>query len=468
MNIIAKRAATEDLFVWDERLIRKYDVPGPRYTSYPTALQFTESFGPDAYREYLSPRPVSIGALSLYVHVPYCRNICYYCACNKIVTRDQSVAERYLDALEKEVKLLAPYFDGRRKVTQLHWGGGTPTFLSGAELTRLMHILSSHFTLIDSADREYSIELDPRSIDVDAIALLKGLGFNRVSMGVQDFDPAVQQAINRIQTFEKVDELVRAIRVHRFKSLSFDLIYGLPNQNRDSIEQTLNQVVRLSPDRISCYSYAHLPERFSSQRSIDRLQIPTADEKLEIFHRMVEQLTEAGYLYVGMDHFVKPDDELASAMHNGTLHRNFQGYSTQMAPELIGIGVSSISNTGDLYAQNAKRIDDYFDLLDKGQLPIERGIVLSDEDKLRREVIMQLICRMQLDMRKIEQRFEIDFATFFRNELAALKNMANEGLLTMTDRWIHITGTGRPLIRNICMIFDAYSDGEQTRFSKTI
>lgn len=463
-----EQANIEDLFVWDEGLIRKYDVPGPRYTSYPTALQFNERFDSESYSRYLRERPSSIGPLSLYVHIPYCRNICYYCACNKIVTRDASVAEPYLNALEKEISLLAPNFDSRRKVMQLHWGGGTPTFLSNAELTRLMHILATHFTLVDSPDREYSIELDPRTVDPSTIALLKGIGFNRVSMGIQDFDPAVQKSVNRIQSVESVKTLVDAVRDHRFKSLSFDLIYGLPNQSRHSIEATLDSVIELSPDRISCYSYAHLPERFSSQRSIGRLEIPSADEKLEIFHRMVERLTEAGYLYVGMDHFVKPEDELAQAMHNGSLYRNFQGYSTQKAPELIGIGVSSISSTGDVYAQNAKSLDDYLRLLADDQLPVERGLELSREDQLRREVIMHLICRMNVRKDLIEDRYQIEFDDYFSDELARLAPMQAEGLLQLGDDSIEVTPAGRPLIRNICMEFDAYSRAEQKRFSKTI
>jgi len=453
---------------WDSRLIRKYDVAGPRYTSYPTAVQFRDDFGPSDYEQYLRERPPTIGPMSLYVHIPYCRNICYYCACNKIVTRDAEVAERYLVAVEKEVELLSRYFDRRRRVTQLHWGGGTPTFLSNAELTRLMHVLASHFSLIDAPEREYSIEIDPRSVDADTIALLKGLGFNRISMGIQDFNEDVQRAINRIQPFGTVERLVHAVREHRFKSMSFDLIYGLPRQNRASIARTIDQVIALAPDRISCYSYAHLPDIFKTQRSIDRLQIPSADEKLEILHTITERLADAGYLYVGMDHFVKPEDELARALRAGTLQRNFQGYSTQLAPELIGIGVSSISSTSDLYCQNVKTVEEYYALLDEKKLPVQRGLRLSKEDQLRRDVIMQLICRLHLDTEEIEERHGIDFRTHFERELGVLEEMEREGLVETLGNALYVTPVGRPLIRNICMVFDAYLDPSKQRFSRTI
>ncbi|MBK8992115.1 MAG: oxygen-independent coproporphyrinogen III oxidase [Gammaproteobacteria bacterium] len=468
MDIQLARHGFDDRIRWDPALIRKYDVPGPRYTSYPTALQFTDSFGAREYEQYLLERPPVIGPLSLYVHIPYCRNICYYCACNKIVTRDAAVAERYIVALEKETALLSRHFDRRRRVTQLHWGGGTPTFLSPAELTRLMHGLAKHFSLIDAPEREYSIEIDPRSVDTGTIALLKGLGFNRVSMGIQDFDPAVQRAVNRIQPFDMVENLVDAVREHRFKSLSFDLIYGLPLQSPASMEQTLAKVLALDPDRVSCYSYAHLPEIFSSQRSIDRMALPSADEKLEVLHTIIDTLTDAGYLYVGMDHFVKPQDELAQALHNGTLQRNFQGYSTQLAPELLGIGVSSISSTADLYCQNVKTVDEYYALLEQDKLPVQRGLRLTPDDHLRRDVIMQLICRMGIDTGETGERHGIDFGSHFAREMRSLDAMEHEGLLESEGGQIRVTAAGRPLVRNICMVFDAYLDPSRQRFSRTI
>ncbi|MBK6278848.1 MAG: oxygen-independent coproporphyrinogen III oxidase [Gammaproteobacteria bacterium] len=468
MDIQLARHGFDDRIRWDPALIRKYDVPGPRYTSYPTALQFTDSFGAREYEQYLLERPPVIGPLSLYVHIPYCRNICYYCACNKIVTRDAAVAERYIVALEKETALLSRHFDRRRRVTQLHWGGGTPTFLSPAELTRLMHGLAKHFSLIDAPEREYSIEIDPRSVDTGTIALLKGLGFNRVSMGIQDFDPAVQRAVNRIQPFDMVENLVDAVREHRFKSMSFDLIYGLPLQSPASMEQTLAKVLALDPDRVSCYSYAHLPEIFSSQRSIDRMALPSADEKLEVLHTIIDTLTDAGYLYVGMDHFVKPQDELAQALHNGTLQRNFQGYSTQLAPELLGIGVSSISSTADLYCQNVKTVDEYYALLEQDKLPVQRGLRLTPDDHLRRDVIMQLICRMGIDTGETGERHGIDFGSHFAREMRSLDAMEHEGLLESEGGQIRVTAAGRPLVRNICMVFDAYLDPSRQRFSRTI
>lgn len=453
---------------WDSALLAKYDVAGPRYTSYPTALQFHEGFDDRAWEQYLRERPPVITPLSLYVHVPFCRNICYYCACNKVVTRNSVLAERYLDALEQEVALLARHVDRRRRITQLHWGGGTPTYFDQSELTRLMHALAVHFSLNDAPEREYSIELDPRTVDRGTIALLKGLGFNRVSMGIQDFDPEVQRAINRIQPFAMVEQLVEAVREHRFRSLGFDLIYGLPRQSPARMEATLAQVLALSPDRISCYSYAHLPEQFSSQRSIARLDVPDADQKLEILHTLIDVLTGAGYLYVGMDHFVKPGDELARALHAGSLQRNFQGYSTQLAPELLGLGVSSISSTGEVYCQNLKTLDTWHKRLAEGRLPVQRGLVLGPDDSLRRDVIMQLICRMSVDTAEISARHGVDFDEYFTRELARLQAMADDGLVRREGTRIEVTPVGRLLVRNICMVFDAYLDPAKQRFSRTI
>lgn len=453
---------------WDSALLAKYDVAGPRYTSYPTAPQFHEDFDDHAWERYLRERPATIAPLSLYVHVPFCRNICYYCACNKVVTRDTTRAERYLDALEQEVALLGRHVDRRRRITQLHWGGGTPTYFDHAELTRLMHALAVHFTLNDSPEREYSIELDPRTVDRGTIALLKGLGFNRVSMGIQDFDPEVQKAINRIQSFAMVEELVDAVREHRFRSLSFDLIYGLPRQSPRRMEETLSQVIALAPDRISGYSYAHLPGQFSSQRSIARLDVPGAAQKLEILHTLIDTLTDAGYVYVGMDHFVKPDDELARALQAGTLQRNFQGYSTQLAPELLGLGVSAISSTDDVHCQNLKTLEAWHERLARGRLPVQRGLMLGPDDRLRRDVIMQLICRMGVDTAEIGERHGIDFDLYFADELRRLDEMREDGLVQREGSRIAVTPVGRLLVRNICMVFDAYLDPAKQRFSRTI
>ena len=459
---------TDHRVKWDPALVRKYDTAGPRYTSYPTAPQFHEGFGPLEYERHLLERPPTIAPLSLYVHIPFCHNICYYCACNKVVTRDAEQAERYLGALERELALLAPHFDRRRRITQLHWGGGTPTWLDNAGLTRLMHSLAVHFSLNDAPDREYSIEIDPRSVDTDSIALLKGLGFNRVSMGIQDFDPAVQASINRVQPFAMVESLVDSVREHRFKSLGFDLIYGLPRQSAASMKATLAQVLALSPDRISCYSYAHLPDLFKSQRSIDRLDVPDAGQKMQILHTLIDTLCEAGYLYVGMDHFVKPGDELARALAKGTLQRNFQGYSTQLAPELLGIGVSSISGFDDLFCQNLKTLDAYYARLDSGRLPVQRGLELSADDRLRRDTIMQLICRMEVDMEAIGARHGVAFASYFARELETLAPMEQDGLVRIEGSRITVTPAGRLLVRNVCMVFDAYLDPDRQRFSRTV
>jgi len=387
------------------------------------------------------------------------------------VTRDASVAERYIVALEKEIALLSRHFDRRRRVTQLHWGGGTPTFLSPAELTRLMHGLAKHFSLIDSPEREYSIEIDPRSVDTGTIALLKGLGFNRLSMGIQDFDPDVQRAINRIQPFDMVEDLVQAVREQRFKSLSFDLIYGLPLQGPASMEQTLARVIALDPDRISCYSYAHLPDVFSSQRSIDRMQLPGADEKLEILHTIIDTLTDAGYLYVGMDHCVKPQDELAKAMHDGTLQRNFQGYSTHGDCDIIGLGMSAISRVGDSYSQNAKDLVGYYAAVDHGHLPTVRGLRLSDDDLIRRDAINRLMCHGAIDLRDFEAQHRIDFAVYFAGSLDRLHELAEDGLVQLTPERILVTPRGRFLLRTVAMAFDAWLSAPRegaVRYSRTI
>jgi oxygen-independent coproporphyrinogen III oxidase len=402
------------------------------------------------------------------VHVPFCRDICYYCGCNKVVTRDSSRADRYLDTLTREMALLARHVDRRRRITQLHWGGGTPTFLGNAGMTRLMHDLAVHFSLNDAAQREYAIEVDPRTVDVETIALLKGLGFNRLSLGIQDFDPAVQRAVNREQPYGMVEPLVSAARAHRFGSISFDLIYGLPRQSPITMTDTLEKVLRLSPDRISCYSYAHLPEQFSSQRSIDRLEVPGAEARLGLLHTIIDALTGAGYVYVGMDHFVKPGDELATALGNGTLQRNFQGYSTQLAPELLGLGVSSISSTGDVYCQNLKTQDAWEARIAEGRLPAQRGRVLTADDRLRRDVIMQLICRMGFDTEETGTRHGVDLGAALGAELARLTPLEDDGLVERRGTRVNVTPVGRLLVRNICMIFDAWLDPQKQRFSRTI
>jgi oxygen-independent coproporphyrinogen-3 oxidase len=435
----------------------KYACQGPRYTSYPTAPQFHADFPRDQYLNWQRTDGEHRSApLSLYVHLPFCRDICYYCACNKIVTREKNAARDYLQHLKIEIELQSSQVGNTRPVTQMHWGGGTPTYLDNAEITELMHMLASHFRLLDKGYREYSIEIDPRTVGHDTIALLKGLGFNRISLGIQDFDPLVQKAINRIQPLYQIESLVECIRTHDFRSLSFDLIYGLPYQDCCSMEDTLRKVISLQPDRIACYNYAHLPERFSSQRTIDRLSLPTPEEKLRLQHLISGSLQDAGYLHIGMDHYVLPQDDLALAQREGRLQRNFQGYSLQLAEDLLGLGVSAISQLGDFYLQNARELADYYALLDNGEHPATRGFRVSHEDKLRRHIIMNLICELRLDIGECNRRFGIDFAGKFDSELQALRAMEADGLLQAGPLEITVNERGRPFLRNICMLFDAY------------
>ncbi|WP_235015296.1 oxygen-independent coproporphyrinogen III oxidase [Oceanicoccus sp. KOV_DT_Chl] len=454
----------------DADLISKYDVSGPRYTSYPTALQFSETYTEATYRQQAQVNlKQGIAPVSLYVHVPFCQNICYYCACNKIVTADRSVARTYLDYLHKEISLQSELVGKYRPVTQLHLGGGTPTFFDGAELTELMHLLASHYNLSDSEQREYSIEIDPRTVTQDSLALLKGLGFNRLSLGVQDFDEQVQRAINRRQSVAMIKTLTETARLYQFKSVSYDLIYGLPLQTPASLAETLATVIDLSPDRIAFYNYAHLPQRFSSQRAIDRLDLPSAQQKIAMLALIAEQLTAAGYRHIGMDHFVKPQDELARAQQAGKLQRNFQGYSTSLAQDLVGLGVSSISSLHASYAQNERDLDAYYQRLDRGELPISKGVELTVDDQIRRQIIVQLICNLQLSIASIEKQFAIHFSEYFSQELLALQLIENDGLLSCEGDKVIIHERGRPMLRNICMCFDRYlPQGATASFSQTL
>ena len=458
----------------DMELAVKYACQGPRYTSYPTAPQFRQDFPLDQYIAWQGRDGDHKRApLSIYVHVPFCNDICYYCACNKIVTREKGVARQYLNRLETEIELQSQLVGDKRPITQMHWGGGTPTYLDNAEITELMHMLATHFRLLDKGYREYSIEIDPRTIENSTIALLKGVGFNRISLGIQDFDPLVQKAVNRIQPYKEIAPLVDCIRSHGFRSLSFDLIYGLPHQDRYTMGETLRKVIALRPDRIACYNYAHLPERFSSQRAIDRLTLPEPQEKLLLQQMISHTLQDAGYLHIGMDHYVLPKDELALAQQEGRLQRNFQGYSLHMADDLLGLGVSAISQIGDFYLQNERELDAYYKMIDQGQLPSTRGCKVNSEDKLRRHIIMGLISELKLDIAECNRQFGIDFNTMFEQELEALRPMVSDGLLSINDKEIDVKHRGRPFLRNICMPFDAYLEahrGDQPppKFSATI
>lgn len=456
---------------FDVELIRRYDTAGPRYTSYPTAVAFgpfTEAeYKKHAYLSNEDPIPLP---LSLYFHIPFCDTICFYCACNKIATKDHSLSEKYLRYLFREIEIQASLYDVDRPVEQLHWGGGTPTFLNHDEMRALMAKTRQHFALHDGDDGDYSIEIDPRSVTVETIAVLREIGFNRFSLGVQDVDERVQRAVNRIQPIEQTQAVIEACRAHGAKSISVDLIYGLPFQSVESFRQTLDTMIGLSPDRISVFNYAHLPNLFKPQRRINEADLPSADTKLQILQLAIEHLTSAGYEYIGMDHFAKPDDELALAQQQGTLHRNFQGYTTHADCDLIGMGVSSISSVADCYSQNAKTLDEYYVAIEQGHLPVIRGITLDDDDVIRREVIQQLACHFRLDFSQIERAFDVDFTEYFARELELLQPMAHDELLHFVPHGIDVTPRGRFLIRNICMVFDVSlrKQGVQQRFSRVI
>lgn len=455
--------------VFDANLIRRYDRAGPRYTSYPTAVQFHDGFDESEYRAAAAQSNLTASPLSLYFHLPFCDTVCYYCACNKIVTKNHKRVGPYLDRLFREIELQGAIFERTRPVEQLHWGGGTPTFLSHDQMRALMDQTRAHFTLRHDDDGEYSIEVDPRAADAGTIALLRELGFNRLSLGVQDFDPVVQKAVNRIQSEAETFAVLDAARRTGFRSVSFDLIYGLPRQSVASFMTTLDKVIAAAPDRLSVFNYAHLPELFKTQRQIDAGQLPSAAEKLAILKSAIERLTDAGYVYIGMDHFARPDDELAVAQRNGSLYRNFQGYSTHADCDLVAMGITAIGKVGDTYSQNLKTIDGYYAALDAGRLPVFRGIALSPEDRLRRAVITLLICHFRLDFEDIEAEFDIRFSEHFATELTALATMAADDLLVIEPTVITVTPAGKLLIRNVCMVFDNYLRAQVTqRYSKVI
>jgi len=453
-------------------LLTKFDVPGPRYTSYPTADRFVEAFGEADYLRALAQRRSGLAAsslpLSLYVHVPFCESLCYYCACNKIITKHHERAVPYLRYLAKEVELHVQHIGAGQSVSQLHLGGGTPTFLSDDELGELMALLRRNFALVPGG--EYSIEVDPRTIDEARLATLARLGFNRLSFGVQDFDPDVQKAVHRVQPAEQVFALVAAARRIGFESVNVDLIYGLPKQTPASFDRTLAQVAELRPDRIALYAYAHLPERFKPQRRIIAIDLPGASHKVSMLARSLAAFDAAGYVYVGMDHFALPSDALAVAKRQGRLHRNFQGYSTQPNCDLIGLGVSAIGKVGATYSQNAKTLAEYQDLLDQGHLPVVRGLAVSRDDLLRRAVIMALMCQGELVYESVESAHLIDFRSYFAAELERLRAMQDQGLVRLADGGIQVTATGWFFVRGVAMVFDKYlqADRNRARFSKII
>ena len=458
--------------VINPELLQRYDVAGPRYTSYPTADRFVEAFGEAEYLQALEQRRDGLGAkaypLSLYVHIPFCESLCYYCACNKIITKHHERGAEYLSYLAREVNLNIAHLGQGQVVSQLHLGGGSPTFLSDAELVQLMSMLRRNFSFAPGG--EYSVEIDPRTVTRDRLAVLAEQGFNRLSFGVQDFEPAVQKAVHRIQPAEQVFDLVAASRELGFESVNVDLIYGLPMQTPETFERTLAQVVTLRPDRIALYAYAHLPERFKPQRRIHVQDLPPAGDKLVMLSSAMRVLMAAGYVYVGMDHFALPTDALAVAKRQGRLHRNFQGYSTQPDCDLIALGVSSIGRVGATFSQNVKTLDEYYDLLNHGRLPVARGMALSRDDLVRRTVIMALMCQGSVLFESIELSHLVDFKRYFDAELQTLRGMQDQGLVVLDDLGVHVTELGWFFVRGVAMVFDRYlqADKNRARFSKII
>ena len=455
----------KNLPIWDQSLINKYNISGPRYTSYPTALSLEAGYSENDLTAAIQGSDSN--ALSLYIHIPFCHQLCYYCGCNKIITRHQSKADVYLDYLAQEIAAKAPYF-ADYTVEQLHLGGGTPTFLTTAQMSRLVSMLNAAFNFAPTAQR--GIEIDPRSLAPDMLNHLKTLEFNRVSFGVQDFNDDVQRAVNRPQHLDEVLAVLNQARTLGFKSINMDMIYGLPFQTVSSYKKTIEQLIALSPDRVSVFNYAHLPERFAAQRKLKEADMPSAADKLAIFKQTLEQMDAAGYQFIGMDHFAKQTDELAVAQNEGHLHRNFQGYTTHGDCDLLGLGVSSISQIGHMILQNEKELKPYYQALTEKQCAITKGITLSADDEIRATVIKQLICHFELDKGEIEQQFAIDFEHYFADSLAALAPLCADGLVEVTKQSIKVTSSGNLFIRIICMCFDAYLQKQvkNTRFSRVI
>ncbi|MDC8854555.1 oxygen-independent coproporphyrinogen III oxidase [Shewanella algae] len=450
---------------WDQSMIEKYNYSGPRYTSYPTALEFDDSFTEGDLLSAIAGSKSD--KLSLYIHIPFCAKLCYYCGCNKVITRHQHKADQYIEYLAAEIVKRAPLFK-HYTVTQMHWGGGTPTFLNPEQIIKLSSLLKSHFNFAEQG--EYSIEVDPREIELSMLDALKEAGFNRISIGVQDFNKEVQVAVNREQDEDFIFALIKKAKEMGFVSTNVDLIYGLPHQTPETFAETIQRILDLSPDRLSVFNYAHLPARFAAQRKIKDEHLPSPQQKLDMLHQTIETLTGAGYQYIGMDHFAKPDDELAKLQREGRLHRNFQGYTTQEECDLLGLGVSSISQIGDCYAQNQKDIRPYYEAIDEQGHALWKGCKLNRDDEIRRAVIKQLICHFELDMAKMEQQLGIQFEEYFTEDLKLLQTFIDDKLVNIENRQISISPTGRLLIRNICICFDVYfrEKARQQQFSRVI
>ncbi len=455
---------------FDQDLVVRYGGRGPRYTSYPTALQFNDDLTQADYEAKAKESNDSDVPLSLYVHIPFCHSLCYYCGCNKIVTRNEDRVSRYMEMLYKEIEMQSELFDRKRKVEQLHFGGGTPTYLDKEQLGALMDHLRQSFTFDESDAHEFSIEVDPRTVDAERIRELRALGFNRLSLGIQDFHEPVQQAVNRAQSPKEVQALMDSAREVGFRSISFDLIYGLPLQSVETFDKTLDVVIAMKPDRLAVYNYAHLPQRFKGQRMINSGDIPTPETKLDLLHHTIDKLCDAGYIYIGMDHFALPDDELVLARQNGTLQRNFQGYSTHRHCDLIALGVSGIGGIGNMFAQNSITTMEYEEIIERGELPIKKGLLIDDDDLLRAAVIQDLMCYDSLSFDDFGAKHNVDFREYFASEIEKLVVLAKDDLIILSDAGIEITPRGRLLLRNIAMTFDRYIDLEENdnRFSKAI
>ncbi|MFV9614718.1 MAG: oxygen-independent coproporphyrinogen III oxidase [Gammaproteobacteria bacterium] len=457
--------------VFDKELIRRYDTFGPRYTSYPTAVQFTSEFRLEDYLggvKHSNEDPIP-SPLSLYLHIPFCDTICYYCGCSKVITKDKSKAAHYIDLLKQEIKLQGALFAKDRVVTQIHWGGGTPTFLSDKEIYEIIDCIRDNFNVPADNEVEFGIEVDPRTVDQQRLKNLNNLGFNRISFGVQDFDSSVQKAVNRVQSNEQIKQHIDDSRKLHYQSINIDLMYGLPGQSVHSFSQTLDTTIELSPDRIAIYNYAHLPEMFKPQRRINEDELPSAEEKLNILQLCIDKLQNAGYVYIGMDHFAKASDDLVKAQQEGSLHRNFQGYSTHADCDMIAMGITAISRIGDNYSQNVRTIDEYENLLKQNKIPVFRGIELENDDILRREIINQLMCNNSLDIIKLEKKWGINFQNYFKSSIENLQKMADDGLLNIEKTKISVTTSGRLLARSICMQFDRYlQEKNNNRFSRVI
>ncbi|HEY0939725.1 MAG TPA: oxygen-independent coproporphyrinogen III oxidase [Steroidobacter sp.] len=458
--------------ICDTELLRRYDRPGPRYTSYPTAPQFGSHFKEEMLREYIrrSNEALIPPRLSLYIHVPYCSSPCFYCGCNRVITRDRSAGRHYVERLIREISMFGPLFDRDREVIQVHFGGGTPNFLTAQELRDVMGCLRQQFQLSSALARDFSIEIDPRFLVPADIAAYADMGLNRASLGVQDFDPTVQAAVNRVQSVELTRAAIDACRQYGFRSVNVDLIYGLPYQTQESFGRTLDTVLEIRPDRLAVYGYAHMPHLFKAQRRIDAAKLPNAEQRIALLSLAIEKLTAAGYVYIGMDHFALPEDDLTQAYTAGTLHRNFMGYTTHANCDLLGLGVSAISHIGDSFSQNPRDLPSWERALDSGHPPVWRGLHLNLDDQVRAEVIQQLMCQGWIDIPGVERRYDIDFHRYFADALAQVQPLVADGLVALERQRISATSRGRLLLRIIAMCFDRYLNqpSPQAQYSRAI